>query len=215
MERFLTRVVPATLTAAVIATAAPSSTASEPPATVPVSGVAPSGPPMEHPPAGDHASEPEAEFSFFSHGFRLGYLFMLNHDCAFQGAKEPDSGCVDVTDKYHVKSPHFFLIGYELTQRVRGSSWLNVIFVENVLLGGLEQSLFLPSFNAVLGFELYNQLQVGVGANVLPVEDKPAHMLVALGWVPRVGNINVPIHFAFIPDVDKQHRFAATTGVNW
>jgi hypothetical protein len=189
--------------------------ASEPaavPSARPSSAAEIAAPTLNQPPAPDAVDE-EPEFDFFSHGFRLGYLYLVNHDCRLQGT-DPDS-CVDMTEKYDVKRPHFFVLGYELTQRVRGSSWLNVLFVENILLSGLEQSLFLPSLNTLLGFEFYDQVQIGVGINLVPSEFKPAHMIMAIGWTPKVGNINVPIHFAFIPDVDNQHRLAATSGVNW
>jgi hypothetical protein len=169
-----------------------------------------SGPPR---PVPRDVLEPEPDFDSFSHGFRLGYLYLVNHDCSLEGTDA--ESCVNTEEVFDVKRPHFFVLGYELTQRIEGSSWLNVLFVENILLAGLEQSLFLPSLNTLLGFELYQQVQLGVGVNLAPTKYKTAHIIMAIGWTPKVGNINVPIHFAFIPDVDSQHRMAATTGVNW
>ena len=57
--------------------------------------------------------------------------------------------------------------------------------------------------------------QLGVGVNVTPVKEKPAHMLMAAGWTPRVGDFYTPLHVFFVPDVDGQHRTGITVGVNW
>jgi hypothetical protein len=152
-------------------------------------------------------------FTFFNHGFRLGYMTLMNHDCAIT-THEPSS-CQNIQEERGLVTPHTMFIGYELTQRLRGSDWMNVIFVENILVAGLEQSTLLPSFNMLLGFEFVSQFQFMVGANLVPSADKTAHMVVAGGWVPQVGEFQVPVHFFFIPDVDAQHRLGISMGVNW
>jgi hypothetical protein len=40
-------------------------------------------------------------------------------------------------------------------------------------------------------------------------------MIVAAGWTPKVGDINVPFHISYVPDVDGHWRSYLTTGVNW
>lgn len=134
----------------------------------------------------------------FLHGFRIGWGYV--------------SGLED-----HLASPHLFVLGYELTHRVIGGDWLNVIVVENVLVSGMNQSVLLPSANGLLGFEVAEQLQVGAGVNLAPwdPEDKLVHMVGAVGYTPRVGAINVPLHAYWIPDVDGHWRVGLTTGVNW
>ncbi len=150
----------------------------------------------------------------FVHGFRIGYLHLMNSDLP---TDTPDAECPNCSleERHDLKTPHQFLIGYELMGRIVGHDMLNVILVANATVSGLEQSRFLPSANALVGFELNNSLQVGVGMNLTAEKEKPVHMIGAVGWTPEVGSFNVPIHFFFIPDVDHNHRFGTTVGVNW
>ena len=144
------------------------------------------------------------------HGFRLGYGYVMNYDkpaIAFDGKSlQAVAG---------LRSPHHFLLGYEAVYRVVGHSWLNVLLLGNAIVAGLEQSKFLPSANLLIGFELKNTFQVGVGANLSPLKGSEAHTIIAAGWTPRVGTIYTPVHFFFIPDVDGVHRMGVTTGVTF
>lgn len=142
------------------------------------------------------------------HGFRLGYLYFVNYDRALPGRRT-------ARDLYDMESPHQFLIGYELTGRLVGNEWLDVLTVTNVMVGGLEQSRFYPTANLLFGFELARAFQLAVGVNFSPVRDKPAHVVLAGGWAPPVGRLNLPIHFFFVPDKDFNHRMGITLGVNW
>lgn len=148
----------------------------------------------------------------FLHGFRLGYLYLANADRPL----DPDTpGSPSLRERYGIRSPHQFLLGYEVTWRMAGHDWLNVLLVGNASVSGLEQSRFFPSASTIIGFELLESFQLGVGVNVMPVKEKVAHMLVAAGWTPRVGDFYTPIHAFFVPDVDGQHRMGVTVGVNW
>jgi hypothetical protein len=150
------------------------------------------------------------------HGFRLGYLHLMNYD---KPLPSDDSECLDcqksVKERYGLRSPHQFLIGYEIMGRMVGHDWLNVLIVGNVMASGIEQSKFLPSANFLIGFEFDESFQVGVGPNLTLEREKPAHMVIAGGWTPVVGSFHVPVHGFFIPDVDQNHRFGMTVGVNW
>lgn len=148
----------------------------------------------------------------FLHGFRLGYLTVLNID-APADPTVPNSP--SLAEKYDIRSAHQFVIGYEAAWRMIGHDWLNVLLVGNAMIAGIEQSRIFPSANMLIGFEMFELAQLGVGVNVMPVGDKPAHMIMALGATPRVGDIYTPIHAFFIPDVDGQHRMGLTVGVNW
>lgn len=136
------------------------------------------------------------------HGFRLGYTYV-------NGAGEgPDPS---------LRSPHLFVMGYELTQRAIGGSWLDVIVVENVSLAGINQSVVAPSFNGLVGFEIRDQVEVGTGISVSPFDPdgKYVHQLLAIGWTPPAGAFRVPLHLTLIPDVDGHWRVGTTIGVNW
>jgi hypothetical protein len=148
--------------------------------------------------------------SVLLHGFRLGYGFVMNHDKpvqAFDGKS--------LEDKVGLRSPHHFLLGYEVLYRVISHSWLNVLMLGNAMVAGIEQSKFLPSANLMIGAEIKNSFQVGVGANLSPLKGSEAHAVVAAGWTPKIGTIYTPVHFYFIPDVDGVHRMGITTGVTF
>jgi hypothetical protein len=168
------------------------------------------------PPARDKAQEEDAEKPKdlvdrrFLHGFRLGYAYVANYEQPMQSL-----GGQSLKDKVGMKTPHNFLIGYEGMVRMVGHSWLNVILVGNVMVAGLEQSKFFPTANGLLGFEIDNSFQVGVGTSVTPLSGQEAHAIVAAGWTPRVGSFYVPLHAFLIPDVDGAHRTGITTGVTW
>ncbi len=140
-------------------------------------------------------SEPPIEFL---HGFRFGYGYTN----------------VDPAQHTVLRSKWLYLIGYELTQVLHGGDWIDVIFVENASIVGLNQSLFIPSGNMLIGFEFHDNFQLASGVNFVPT-DEPFHMIVAAGWTPKVGDINIPCHISYIPDVNNNWRMYLTTGVNW
>jgi hypothetical protein len=162
------------------------------------------------PPAGDDGFDTPVKQRTM-HGFRLGYMFVNDFDRRL----EPDDPETSLKEGAGMKSPHLFLIGYEVTRRLVGHSWLNLILVGNVTVGGLEQSKFYPSANALIGFEFEEAFQIGVGPNLTPDPEKVAHIIFAGGWTPAVGSFRVPVHGFYIPDVDGVWRTGATVGVNW
>jgi hypothetical protein len=155
-------------------------------------------------------AEPDKEVGRqYLHGFRIGYSVVMNYD-------EPTrDGNVSLKDEFGLETPHSFLIGYEGMYRVVGHSWLNVILVGNVTVAGLEQSKFIPIANGLIGMEANESFQVGVGVNIVPDPQGPAHMIMAAGWTPKVGSIHTPVHFFFVPDTRGNHRTGATVGVSW
>jgi len=158
----------------------------------------------------DVAEEPEIRR--FLHGFRLGYLYV--HDIESPVDSENPSSPT-YSDRYGIRSPHMFMLGYELAVRMIGHDWLNVLLLGNILIAGLEQSRFYPSANLMLGFEFQEMLQLGVGVSLTPTKDDPAHVVVAAGWTPRAGEIYLPIHFFFVPDINGHHKLGVTLGVNF
>lgn len=146
----------------------------------------------------------------FLNGFRLGYMFVMNTETPFDDRSDETYAA-----HYGIQTPHQFVIGYEATWRMIGHDWLNVLLVGNVMVAGLEQSKIMPSFNALLGFEMDESFQIGVGTSLSPTRENPAHMLIAAGWTPRVGSFYVPVHLFFVPDVYGRNRMGVTTGVNW
>jgi hypothetical protein len=148
------------------------------------------------------------------HGFRMGYLSSRTTTSRRPATIRTVRNC-SLKERYGMRTPHQYLLGYEVMGRLIGHGWLNVVVVGNVLVSGLEQSKFWPSANLLIGFEFDESFQVGVGPNFTLEEDKPAHLVMAGGWTPKVGSFFVPVHGFFIPDVDGNHRMGATVGVNW
>lgn len=144
------------------------------------------------------------------HGFRLGYGYVFNYAKPAEGL-DGDS----LKQRADLRAPSHLLVGYEVLYRVVSHSWLNVLLLANGMIAGLEQSRFLPSGNFLIGAEINNSFQIGVGTNVSPLRGSEAHAVIAAGWTPQVGNIYVPFHVYFIPDVDGVHRAGVTTGVTF
>ena len=132
------------------------------------------------------------------HGFRFGYGYVN----------------VDPDEHEVLRDRWLYVIGYELTQVLDGGSWLDIMFVQNISVVGLNQSIIIPSGNVLLGFEFNDNFQLASGINITPTQE-PFHMILAAGWTPKVGDINVPCHISYVPDINNNWRMYLTTGVNW
>lgn len=141
-------------------------------------------------------------------GIRLGYVYANN-------AHKPDSQ----GKESELHSPHMFTMGFEMQQAMPGGDWLDVLFIQNVSLSGLDQSILAPSARVLVGFEIDKSLQLAVGPNISPHdpsgEEKFIHLMAAVGYTMNAGMFSVPVHFSFIPDVNGYWATAMTTGVNW
>jgi len=115
--------------------------------------------------------------------------------------------------------PHMFAIGFETQQTMDGDSWLDLLFIQNLTISGLDQSVILPSANALVGFEIKDALQLAVGVNATVVDPSDQnhyiHLVTAVGWTQDAGIFSVPVHLIFVPDVNNYYRVAVTTGINW
>jgi hypothetical protein len=134
------------------------------------------------------------------HGFRVGYTYVAGID-----------------EDSTLQSPHLFVLGYELTQRALGGRWLDVVVIGNASVAGINQSIFIPSANGLVGFAIDKQIEIGTGVNWSPFDPsgKNIHQVIAVGWTPPAGAFNVPIHATLIPDIDGNWRLGTTVGVNW
>jgi len=136
-------------------------------------------------------------------GMRFGYAYV--------------NGAAEASEDVH--SSHMTVLGLELQQTMKGGEWLDLLFIENVSITGLDQSFAAPSVSLMAGFEVNNQIQVGVGPNLAAFdpgeEENFFHLAGALGYTKAAGKFSVPLHVVYIPDVNGYWRFGATTGVNW
>ena len=77
---------------------------------------------------------------------RMGIRFGYNYA---NGAETSD----------RVDSPHMFAMGFEMQQTRSGGSWLDVLFIQNATISGLDQSIIAPSLSVLVGFEIQEQLR--------------------------------------------------------
>ena len=137
---------------------------------------------------------------------RMGIRFGYNYA---NGAETSD----------RLDSPHMFSMGFEMQQTRSGGSWLDVLFIQNATISGLDQSVVAPSFSLLVGFEINKQVQLGVGPNLTfydpSGEDNYFHLITAAGYTAEAGIFSVPLHLFYVPDVNDHYRIGLTTGVNW
>ena len=167
-------------------------------------------------PAADHESLQDQDDGWHRptgrrllHGFRIGYNFIANYD------KPTRENEMSIQGEFKLKTPHSMILGYETFYRIVGHSWLNVVMVGNISVAGLEQSKFIPSASGLIGAEINQSFQLGLGVNLTPDPQSPTHMIAAIGWTPKAGSIYTPLHFYFMPDTEGNHRAGATVGVTW
>jgi hypothetical protein len=65
-----------------------------------------------------------------------------------------------------------------------------------LLVGGLEQSVVLPSLSWMVGLRTRNGAEFGIGPNVTPAG---AALAIAAGATFRAGALNVPVNLAVVP----------------
>lgn len=139
-------------------------------------------------------------------GMRFGYVYAHNFH------KENAEG-----EKLDINSPHMSTMGFELQQVMPGGEWLDILFIQNATISGMDQSVLSPSARILVGFEINDTVQIAVGPNVAPVHpsDNFIHMIVAIGITAEAGVFSVPVHLSYVPDADGYWMTALTTGVNW
>ena len=78
------------------------------------------------------------------------------------------------------------------------------------LIGGVEQGLFLPSINLLIGMRSVTGLEIGIGPNL---SISGSSIVFAAGLTKTTGKINWPINFAILPS-QKGLRFSVLFGFN-
>jgi hypothetical protein len=65
-----------------------------------------------------------------------------------------------------------------------------------VLVGGLDQGVFLPSLSWIVGMRTIGGAEIGVGPNVSAAGSA---LVIAAGMTHRVGAMNIPLNVAIVP----------------
>jgi hypothetical protein len=79
-----------------------------------------------------------------------------------------------------------------------------------LLVGGLDQGVFIPSFTWIVGIRTQSQLEIGVGPNATPAG---VALAFSVGKTFRAGALNVPVNLAVVPSRFGQ-RISMLTGFN-
>ena len=87
--------------------------------------------------------------------------------------------------------------GWQFEKQFAASDTGSTLVTEWVLLvGGVEQNLFVPSVSWLVGMRTLKGLEFGVGPNLTPVG---AALVFAGGRTFRMGGLNVPVNLAVVP----------------
>ena len=88
-----------------------------------------------------------------------------------------------------------------------------------LLAGGMEKGLFLPSISSLMGIRSIHNYEFAVGPNLSVAG---VGFVVAVGFNKKIGNLNMPFHFAFVPGKDSDmlggltgSRFSVMLGFNF
>lgn len=76
------------------------------------------------------------------------------------------------------------------------------------LIGGLEQGIFLPSLNMLVGYRDHSGFELGFGPNLSPVA---TGFVLAAGYTIQSQHMNLPINLALTPSRDSM-RFSVLIG---
>lgn len=79
-----------------------------------------------------------------------------------------------------------------------------------VLVGGMEQNVFIPSLSWIIGARTKSGFEFGVGPNVTPLSTAIVYVA---GMTHKVGSLNVPINVSIVPSVNGT-RMSVLTGFN-
>lgn len=147
------------------------------------------------------AEEVPETYTLLRHGFRVGYTY---------------------ANTELLSSPHVSLMGYEAQQTMVGGGTVNVIFVQNALIAGLNQSKLVPTFNVLAGVEIRERFHMGVGVNLSFTQDSFDRITPVPGMISAMGvtlpvddAFEVPVNLSWTSEEDGYGRLGITTGINW
>ena len=133
----------------------------------------------------------------------------------------------DVIQQFFPKSRQYFPfyseIGLAVEQRVRiGGSGYQLFLQERILVGGLDQTVALPSLSLLLGFSTPFGLEIGLGPD-FSLESKSGGAVIAPAMVYTVGwsfftaeGVKIPVVFSAVPiPPEGKPRLSLLTGLDF
>jgi len=89
--------------------------------------------------------------------------------------------------------------GYQFEKQIAGNEEIAGLIEGIVMIGGLEQGLFLPSISGLFGARSASGFEFAVGPNLSLAG---AGLVIGVGKTIKMGSINIPINFAWVPSVN-------------
>jgi hypothetical protein len=118
--------------------------------------------------------------------------------------------------------PFFTQFGINLEQRIRlGSTESHFAIQEILVIGGIDQGIFIPSFSFLIGFRSHTGFEFGLGPNTILKWTQEelgleTSVLYAIGWTFSFHTVNIPINLTVNPiPADGNPRFSVFSGFNF
>ena len=169
--------------------------------------------------------------------FGIVSLFAQNEEARFQGFFGPRIGVTYVAadpEEFNEKLqemfpnddrkyiPFFTQFGINFEQRIRlGSTKSHFAFQEVLIVGGIDQGIFVPSFSILIGFRSHTGFEFGLGPNFIvkwtqEELELATSVVYAIGWTFPFHNVYIPLNLAVIPTPDDGHpRISLVSGFNF
>ena len=108
--------------------------------------------------------------------------------------------------------PHISQFGWQFEKQFyTKDSGLTMVTEWVALVGGLDQSVVLPSVSWLVGVRTRDGAEFGIGPNVTPAGTA---LVLATGMTFRTGSFNIPVNVAFVPSKNGS-RVTILTGLSF
>ena len=118
-----------------------------------------------------------------------------------------------IEDIFGVSTNVMTQFGYQFEKQMMGDENVAGLIETIILIGGIEQGMFIPSASFLFGARFAKGTEFAIGPNL---SFSGAALVFAAGKTIKAGDINIPINVAWVPSTQGSgHRFTATIGFNF
>ena len=108
-----------------------------------------------------------------------------------------------LNDEFNVSSNVISQFGYQFEKQIAGDDKIAGLIEGIVFIGGLEKGLFLPSLSGLFGARTASGYEFAIGPNL---SLSGAALVVGFGKTITMGNLNIPINFAYVPSIKGRNE---------
>jgi hypothetical protein len=105
-----------------------------------------------------------------------------------------------IEEEFGVSTNFITQFGYQYEKQIMGDENVAGLVEGILLIGGLEQGLFLPSLSGMFGARFASGTEFAVGPNL---SLSGAALVIGVGKTIKAGNLNIPISFSWVPSVKR------------